>query len=101
VSKHRFKISLDYNNQPVMEFKTKATNQTWQSLGKLYKMNVAVIKKNGKPQLPVGDPLLVPYIFMWGSKDVDITANYMDKKVRRGTDVINNQSFILEGIENS
>ena len=55
--------------------------------------------KNGKPQLPIGDPLLVPYNFMWESEDVDITANDMDKKVRRGTDVINNQSFISKGIE--
>ena len=30
---------------------------------------------------------------------MDITANDMDKKVRRGTDVINNQSFISKGIE--
>lgn len=53
--------------------------------------------ENGTSRLLVGE--LVPYNFMWGFEDVDITANGMNKKVRRATDVINKQSFILKGIE--
>lgn len=94
---HLFKFYVDSDGWPVMKYKESATDEHWCPRNKpplrLWKED-----GNGRPLLPTGDPLPVPFKRVWGDK-VALPVGNQDKAQEKVKKVLEKRSFIKTGLQ--